>query len=164
MGLKKQEPFPPPKTLDRKRLRSRLEGKLHGTKDLEHAVLMAHVLIYEELCRVLGVRLRTDSMPERMPTFESVAALALAGTAFEQDREAVGLLNGARNEVAHRTDRKKFEASVRQFSQRMWDDPAYGLPGFSWSTREEKQVKTFWLSFITLSVKLDDVVEQFRTT
>jgi hypothetical protein len=105
--VKKHTPFPAPKNVNQRQQRNALWKKLADTTDLEYAVLLAHVLIYEDLCDLLGARLRTDSVPDRMPSFETVMNLALAGTRFAYERKTLDRLNTARNEVAHRIDRKK---------------------------------------------------------
>src|ERR1700741_1209464 len=69
--------------------------------NLEYAVLMAHVFVYEDLCWLLGVRLHADTLPERLPLFDAIIDIALAGSEFATDRETLRLLNSARNEIAH---------------------------------------------------------------
>src|SRR5882672_1955134 len=100
-------------------------------------------LICEDLCHLLGVRLRTDSLPDRMPGFEAVTSLALAGSRFDTARQTLEFLNTARNTVAHRSDRSRFEDAVRQFGQRSCSDQneEYRLDGFEWPSDERKKVE-----------------------
>lgn len=130
--------------------------------DLEYAVLMGHVLVYEDLCWLLGIRLRTDTLPEKLPLFETVVGVALAGSKFEDDRETLRFLNSARNEIAHRTDRPKFEANVRNFCTRLWKNKKYGSPELKWNSNEAKQVKAFWFAVGVLSAVLGDHYDHFR--
>ena len=129
--------------------------------NLEYAVLMAHVFIYEDLCWLLGVRLRTDTLPARPPLFESLVDIALAGSEFAADRDTLGLLNSARNEIAHRTDRRKFEANVRNFCSRLWRDKAYGTEDFKWKRNESKQVVDLWYAVGVLSSRFGDFYDKF---
>src|SRR4051812_14743343 len=118
---------------------------------------MAHVLIYEELCHVLGATLRTNSLPERMPGFEILAALALSGSRFAEDRTTLDVLNKARNEVAHRTNRSKFGDGARQFARHSCEDKNYTLAGFEWPTDEKKKIENFRFGFFVWQAKLGDL-------
>jgi hypothetical protein len=131
--------------------------------NLEYAVLMAHVFIYEDLCWLLGVRLRTDTLPERrdLPPFAKLVDIVLAGSEFESDRETLQFLNSARNEIAHDTDRLKFDGSVQNFCSRLWSDKTYGTEGFKWQRDETKQVKALWYAVGVLSARFGDFFDQF---
>jgi len=149
---------PPGSRLDYNRVFIRISD----APDLEYVVLIAHVLVYEELCWLLGARLRTDTLPERMPLFEAVVGLALAGSRFTSDRELLQLLNSARNEVAHRTNRPKFEAKLREFSSRLWRDKKYGSAGFKWTRNNQEQVDSFMYAVGVLSARLSDYFNEFK--
>jgi hypothetical protein len=160
--VRKHTPFPAPKDKTRRLQRNVLWDKLADTRDLEYAVLMAHVLLYDDLCDLLGARLRTDSVPERMPPFEAVMNLALAGSSYAYERETLDRLNTARNEVAHRTDRKKFDQAARDFAQRCWNNPNadYALDDFKWPQDERKRVEALWMGFILLSAELEGLSKE----
>jgi hypothetical protein len=98
--------------------------------NLEYAILMAHVFVYEDLCWLLGVRLRTDTLPKRLPLFDAISDITLAGSEFATDRETLRFLNSARNEIAHDTDRRKFEANVKNFCGRVVSYFIIGRPVF----------------------------------
>lgn len=129
--------------------------------NLEYAVLMAHVFVYEDLCWLLGVRLHTDSLPERLPPFLTLVDIALAGSEFEADRDTLRFLNSARNEIAHDTDRPKFDGCVRNFCSRLWSDQTYGTPGFQWKQVERKQVEALWYAVGVLSARFGDFFDRF---
>lgn len=115
---------------------NRVWMRVSSVHDLEYAVLMGHVFVYEDLCWLLGVRLRTTTLPERLPLFDMVVDLALAGSKFVEDRATLRFLNAARNEIAHRTDRPKFEENVKNFCSRLWSNKKYGTSGFKWPKTE----------------------------
>jgi hypothetical protein len=129
--------------------------------NLEYAVLMAHVFVYEDLCWLLGVRLSTDTLPARPPMFELLVDIALAGSEFADDRATLGFLNSARNEIAHRTDRRKFEANVRNFCSHLWSDRTYGTAGFKWKRDESNQVEALWYAVGVLSARFGDFYDKF---
>ena len=133
---------------------------------LDYAVLMAHVLIYEDLCDVLGLRLRTNTLPKRMPTFEVVKELALAGSQFDRDRETLTLLNEARNKVVHFIDRSPFEDKAREFAERSCNDEsvAYRVEGFEWPQEEKGKVENSCYGFFVWQAKLIDLKSQFEQT
>lgn len=140
-----------------------LWNKLVDARDLDYAVLMAHVLIYEELCHLLGARLRTDSLPHQMPGFMNVMDLALAGSTFAEDRKTLGYLNTARNLVAHRSDRAKFESDARMFAERSWNDDneEYRVDGFEWASDEKEKVEAVRVGFFVWQAKLADIESEF---
>jgi hypothetical protein len=162
--MKKQTAFSLAKSAEQRRQWDALFAKLTDAHQLDYAVLMAHVLIYDGLCDLLGVRLRTDSLPDRMPMFEVVSGLALAGERFGQDRETLAFLNAARNSVAHRADRSKFADATYQFAYRSCNDknPEYHLEGFEWPSAERKRVENFCFGFFVWQAKLVDLVSEFE--
>ncbi len=162
--MKKQAAFSLARSPEQREQWDALMTRLVDAQQLDYAVLMTHVLIYEDLCHLLGVRLRTDSLPERMPLFDNVAALGLAGSRFTRDRETLNFLNTARNAVAHRTNRSQFENAARQFAQRSCtdEDPEYRLEGFEWPLDERKKVKNFCYGFFVWQAKLGDLTTEFE--
>lgn len=163
--MKKQAAFSLAKSPEQHQQWDALLNRLVDAQQLDYAVLMAHVLIYDDLCHLLGLRLRTDSLPERerLPMFAGVTGLALAGSRFAKDRETLNFLNNARNEVAHRTDRSRFEEAARQFAQRSCndDDDEYRLEGFEWPPEEKKKVENFCFGLFVWQAKLGDLKLEF---
>jgi hypothetical protein len=141
----------------------KLYAKLNATDNLEYAVLLAHVLIQEELVDILGLRLRTDALPERMPGFEALAGLALAGSSFVKERLSLELLNRARNTIAHRTDRKTFEKHLSEFSRREWQVSVHhGKGEFAWPADEQGKVKAFSWGYHHLWLRLVDLKDRMQ--
>jgi hypothetical protein len=81
------------------------EEKINSAADLEVAVLFAHVFFQDLLWDLLTLRLRADTRPTRIPGFETLVGLTLAGSIFGLEREILDCLNRARNEVGHRIER-----------------------------------------------------------
>jgi hypothetical protein len=160
--VKKQEAFLLAKTPEQRRQWDALLNKLVDAKQLDYAVLMAHVLVYDDLRHLLGLRLRTDTLPERLPMFDVLTGLALAGSRFAKDRETLGFLNSARNEVAHETNRSKFEDAARQFAYRSCNDdnPDYRIT-FEWPAEEEKRVENFCFGIFVWQAKLGELHTEF---
>ena len=161
--MKRQAAFSLAKSPEQRRRWEALLNKLVDSQQLDYAVLMAHVLIYEDLCHLLGVRLRTNSLPKRMPPFATVTALALAGSQFAQDRKTLNFLNTARNTVAHRTDRSQFEHAARQFAQRSCNgEGEYKIDDFTWPPDEKGRVQNFCYGIFVWQSKTVDFIEEFE--
>lgn len=140
-----------------------LYAKLNQTDNLEYAVLLAHVLIQEELSDILGLRLRTDSMPKRDLSFELLVGLALAGTPFRRERESLDLLNAARNTIAHRVHRREFEDRLAAFAEREWEvSKLLGFGQFEWPNTEAAKVRAFSWGYHHLWLKLVDLKDRLR--
>ncbi len=162
MAIGKQRPFAadePTKDADL----DALYDKLNATENLEYAVLLAHVLIQEELTDILGLRLRADSLPERTLGFEHLAGLALAGSPFRNERDSLELLNSARNTIAHRVQRAEFEAKLSQFASREWQVSSHwGFGPFEWPADEQAKVKAFAWGYHNLWLKLTHFKHRLR--
>jgi hypothetical protein len=140
-----------------------LYEKLNATENLEYAVLLAHVLIQEELTDILGLRLRADSLPERTLGFEHLAGFALAGASFRKERDSLEPLNSARNTIAHRIQRTEFETKLSQFASREWQISSHwGFGPFEWPANEQAKVRTFAWGYHNLWLKLTHFKDRLR--
>lgn len=130
------------------------EEKVKPAQNIEFAVLLGHVLLSDLLVDLLALRLRADTLPHRVPSFETLAGLTFAGSQFELEREIIESLNKARNEVGHRLERNAFEDSVRRFCQLLWevngDQRLSATDPFRWPKDESHQVLVFIIALTTL--------------
>lgn len=118
------------------------DRKFRDAGDLEYAVLLAHVMIEDQLRAHLAARLGADTMPP-LRGFEIIAGLALAGAKAVRLRNAVGLLNVARNEVGHKLTRKKFKSSVEEFVRNVKGKAGRQM---TWPTDEADQIDELQLA------------------
>lgn len=139
-----------------------LARRIDDSPHLDYAVLLAHVFLAEQLADLLGLRLKTDSLPTRLPEFEMVMNLALAGTRFEEDRRALTALNEARNRVAHRIDRQSFSTKLERFTELVWVGEQSSDHVFEWPIEESARIAAFLRSFRTVVQRIYDYQSEYQ--
>jgi hypothetical protein len=136
------------------------EAKINSAPSIEVAVLFGHVFLQDLLWDLLALRLLADTRPSRVPGFETLVGLTLAGSIFENEREALDFLNRARNEIGHRIERRTFDDAVKRFCELAWnmgDDenerPSRHAP-FRWPPQEDQQLLVFRAAVMTIVMHL----------
>jgi hypothetical protein len=133
-------------------------SRLTATDNLEYAVLMAHVLLCQDLRALLGARLRAATLPRL--NFAAIVELALPGASLQNDRETLMFLNRARNTIAHRTDRANFDKHTKDFVSASWA----ASPPFSWPENEAKKVELLSQAYISWYVRLLSLTAECQPT
>jgi hypothetical protein len=160
-GSTKHEPFVAQATKKDAALDD-LARRIDDSPHLDYAVLLAHVFLADQLADLLGLRLKTDSLPTRLPEFEMVMNLALAGTRFEEDRRALTALNEARNRAAHRIDRQSFSTKVERFTELVWVEEPSGRHTFDWPIDDSGRIAVFLRSFRTVVQRVYDYQSEYQ--
>jgi hypothetical protein len=121
--------------------------------DLRLFVLLRHIALEEWLRSQLPMRLAADTLPEQR-SFSNIASLALAGTRFVDDREAIGLFAKARNDIAHKMYSSDPSARLARF---------VGLvSGKSWPATEPEQINAVSEAVGSLMTRITLALEELR--
>jgi hypothetical protein len=113
-----------------------VDSKFRAAANLEYAVLLAHVMVEDQLIALLAARLGADTMPD-VHGFELIAALSLAGSRTKRLRDTAGLLNTARNEVGHKMHRNNFGRSIEHFVRTVKGEVGKAV---TWPTDETERI------------------------
>ena len=122
---------------------------VRGVTDLRVFVLIRHIALEEWLRHVLARRLGADTLPD-VRSFATLAGLALAGTQFRNVREAVGLFNKARNEIAHKMYSADPGATLAQFVKLVQER--------DWPSSEQQQIAIVSEAVGTLMVQIEQAI------
>jgi len=131
------------------------DAKFRRTTSVEYAVLLAHVMIEDQLVALLAARLGADTMTS-VRGFDLISGLALAGSKPARLREVISWLNLARNEVGHKMTRRSFHTNVERFVRAV-----KGREGkvMKWPRKESEQIDQLRLAVRFAVVEIATITE-----